>query len=159
MDITSILGSVSGGVLGFIGSIASDFVGVYKAKAQHKMDMERMEFQSKLTLQQADLALRQTQEEQSGQAFSKAIDAQSALTGSSGWVKDVLSLWRPGLTAYLLTVSTGIALWRGGDALDLTISTFVNTAAAALGYWFGQRTADKVQIRIAARSVATAAAK
>lgn len=154
LDLSTILGSVSGGVLGFLGSIASDFVGIWKAKNQHKMDMERMEFQAKLTVQQADIALRQTQEEQTGQAFSKAIDAQNQLTGSSAWVKDALALWRPGLTAYLLTVSTGIALWRGGDALDLTVTTLVNTAAAALGYWFGARSSEKVQIRIASRTPA-----
>ncbi len=151
MDWTTILGSVSGGVLGFVGSIASDLVGVFKARSQHKMDMERMEFQAKLSVQQADIALRQTTEEQAGGNFGKAIDAQAALLGSSGWVKDTLALFRPGLTAVMLIFSGGLALYRGGDALDFCCTTFVSLSATALGYWFGVRTSDKVQIRVATR--------
>jgi len=151
LDWSTLIGSVSGGVLGFVGSILSDVVGVFKARAQHKMDMERMEFQSKLDVQKADLLLRQTTEEQAGNNFGKAIDAQTQLVGHSPWVKDVLALFRPGLTALMLLFSGSLALWKGGDALDFCCTTFVSLSATALGYWFGVRTSEKVQIRIATR--------
>lgn len=151
MDWTTILGSISGGVLGFAGGIVQKFVSIYEEKKKHEMEMQRLEFQGKLDVQKADLNLRQTQEDRAGEAFSKAIDAQSGLTGSTPWVKDVLALYRPGLTTLLLIIASVLFFFVEADTQDYLVLAIISLAQLAAGYWFGQRSFEKANIRMAKR--------
>jgi hypothetical protein len=149
MDFTQLLGSVSGGVLGFGGAIISQVVGWWTKKKDHEMKMAEMKFEADLQAQNKDLDLRNLREKSDGESFVAAVAAQAALSGSTGWVKDVLALFRPGLTLALLIQSQLIAQKCSEDTRDFIALSIINLAATAGGYWFGTRTFEKVPVRYA----------
>lgn len=153
MDWSVILGSVSGGVLGFFGSLLTKGLSIFEARQNHKMELERMELASRIDLQKADLNLRQTREEQAGTAFTAAIAADAAATGESKWVRDFRSLWRPGLTVVLVGVATVQSFCAADSTQDFIFLMLANLAAQSVGFWFGVRTFDKLAITPAARPV------
>jgi len=146
MDWSIILGSVSGGVLGFVGSLLTKGMAMFEARQNHKMALERMELASRIDLQKADLNLRQTHEEQAGTAFTAAIAADAAATGESKWVRDMRSLWRPGLTVVLILIATIQSFFAGSSTQDYIFLTLSNLATQAVGFWFGIRTFEKVSV-------------
>lgn len=153
MDITTLLAGPIGGILGLAGSLAQKWLGMKEAREAHAQKMAEMEVLGKIDLQKADIIFRATVEEKSGEAFSKAIDAQSGLRASSGWARDFIALFRPGLTLALMASSTGLAMWFSGQQLDpvmefVIVSQF-SLASVATGYWFGHRSDDKQKIQAA----------
>lgn len=146
MDWATILGSVSGGVVGFVGAIGQQVFTVWQKGKEHKMRMEELEVMSRVNLQQADLNLRATQEDHAGSAFTAAITAQAALTGSSPLVRDIIALFRPGLTALLVISAVIQALYVGGESAAFFGMSIHNLAAITVGYWFGVRQFEKVAV-------------
>jgi len=151
MDWSIILGSMTSGGLGFVGSLITKGVAIYEARQNHKMEIERMELASRIDLQKADLNLRQTHEEQAGTAFAAAIAADAAATGESKWVRDMRSLWRPSLTIALVLIATIQSFCAGSSTQDYIFLMLSNLATQAVGFWFGIRTFDKVVVTAAAR--------
>lgn len=146
MDWPTILGSVSGGVLGFVGAIVTKGLSIYEARQNHKMELERLELASRIDVQKADLTLRQTREDHAGAAFTASVSADAASIGESKWVKDFRSLWRPGLTVLLVAGATVQGFFQSGDTRDFLNVTLANLAAQAVGFWFGVRTFEKTAI-------------
>jgi hypothetical protein len=146
MDWTTILGSVSGGVLGFAGALVTKVVGIFEAREQHKMTMERLEMASKVDLQKADLSLRQTREESAGASFTAAIQADAAMPGESRWVRDFRAMWRPGLTAFLVLAAIVQGFWFGQEIGAFIAISLSSLAGQAVGFWFGVRQWDKTVI-------------
>lgn len=142
-DPTILLSGPLGGVLGFVGNLISNWDARQTKLLEHRMNLEELKIKSELQVQSADLDLRKTVEDRAGESFTEAIKAQAALTGASNWVKDTMTLFRPGLTILLQICATGLALWRGGDALDIVIISTTTQAGGALGFWFGQRSSEK----------------
>lgn len=147
MDLTTLVAGPLGGALGLFGAIAQKWVGMKEAKQNHEFKMAELELGSKIDLQKADINLRATVEDRAGEAFSKAVDAQAGLTGEHGWVKDVMALFRPGITL-LLWVSSMVMSIAFYDAKPelleyMTTATF-SMFTVSIGYWFGVRTQDKL---------------
>lgn len=153
IDWAPLIGSLSGGIIGFAGQLITKLVAMKEEKQKHAFKMTEMEFTSKLEVQKADLLLRQTTEEKSAEAFKSAVDAQGALQGSSPFVKDFLSLFRPGLTL-LFFLLTFILFWFvDADSQQYIIISFVSLGSAAGGFWFGRREEVKLNsIRIAKKT-------
>lgn len=149
MDFTTLLAGPLGGVLGMAGAIAQKWLGMREAREAHAMKMTEIEVLSKVDLQKADIVLRQISEEQAGVSFKAAIDAQAQLRPASRWVQDTMSLFRPGLTTYLLLASTGLALWfhdTKPELIEYIITSMFSMSSVALGYWFGVRTTEKMVV-------------
>lgn len=154
MDWSIILGSVSGGVLGGVGSLITKCLSMVEARQNHKMEMERLDLASRIDLQKADLNLRQTREEQTGAAFTAAIQADAAATADSGWARDLRAVWRPALTVALVTVATVQSFFAGESTQDFIFLTLTNLAAQSVSFWFGVRTFEKLTITPVSRPVA-----
>lgn len=138
---------------GFLGALVQKGLGIYEERQRHRQEMERLELASRIDLQKADLALRQTREEQSGAAFTAAIQGQSAAVASHRWARDVVALFRPGLTTVALLASIGHASWlmaSGADATEFWQGIH-SLSSMAFAFWFGVRTFDKApELRVAA---------
>lgn len=146
MDLTTLIAGPLGGVLGLGGALLQKWMGMKEAREAHTMKIEELKTLSGIDAQKAEFAMRQMKEQQSGEAFKSAIDAQAALKPSSGWAVNALALFRPALTTYLLIVSTALALWFNSEKPELIeyiIVSMFSMSSVALGYWFGVRTDDK----------------
>lgn len=152
MNLSDALSLLSPAV-GFIGAVVQKGVGIFEERQRHRNEMEKLELASRIDVQKADIALRQTREAAAGESFTEAIKAQAALPGATAKTKDIIALFRPGLTALVLVASISHAtyltflggvdateFWRGIHAL----------ASMAFGYWFGVRSFEKSEIRLAA---------
>ena len=152
MDLTTLLAGPAGAAIGLLGGLAQKWLSMKEAAAQHLQKMAELELMSRVDLQKADIMFRSTVEEKSGEAFKAAIDAQAALQPADNWVKDIMTLFRPGLTVYLLVSSTGLAFWYHDakpELLDFIITSTFMMSSSALGYWFGQRTEEKFKVQAA----------
>lgn len=149
MDLSLLAAGPLGAALGFLGSLAQKGLGMWEARANHKMKLEELEVMSKIDLQKADILLRQTQEDRAGEAFTAAIKAQDAVAPAHPWARTTLALFRPGLTVLLMLGSTIMALCFHTDRPDLMeyiIVSMYSMSAVSMGYWFGVRSQEKVQI-------------
>lgn len=146
MDLSTLIAGPLGGVLGFAGSIAQKWLGMKEAKQSHEFKMAEMELASKVDLQKADIMFRSTVEEKSGEAFKAAIEAQGRLQASSPWARDVLALFRPGLTCALWISSLVLAiLYRHSNPslMEYIVTATFSMFTVSCGYWYGQRSEDK----------------
>lgn len=149
MDLATLAAGPLGAAFGFLGSIIQKGLGIWESRQAHKQKMEELEVLSRIDLQKADLALRQTQEDRAGQAFTAAVKAQENQLPAHGWAKTALALFRPGLTLYLMLASTFMALVfqpNKPELLDFIIISMFSMSSVSLGYWFGVRTQEKVQV-------------
>lgn len=152
MELSSLFGLLSPAA-GFLGAIAQKGLGIWEARLQHKAKMEELELASRIDVQKADIALRQTREDRAGEAFTAAVNAQATLAPSHGWSKDVVALFRPGLTTLVLLASIAHATWLMLDGADASAfwQGIHSLAAMSFAYWFGIRTIEKdTEIRLAA---------
>jgi hypothetical protein len=149
MDFSMLFAGPLGGVLGWAGSIAQKWLGMKEKKADHEMEMQRLEVMSKIDLQKADILFRGTVEEKAGESFSKAIDAQAAMRPASPWAQNTMALFRPGLTLVLMLASTGLAIYYHDakpELLEFIITSMFTMSSVACGYWFGVRTDEKTKV-------------
>lgn len=149
MELTTLLAGPVGGALGLIGGLAQKWLGMKEKKADHAMKLAELELVSKVDLQKADIMFRSTVEEKSGEAFRAAIEAQAALKPQGRIVSNIMVLFRPGLTLYLLLSSTALAFWRAQtqpELLEFVVTSTFMMSTTALGYWFGQRTEEKFKV-------------
>lgn len=149
MDWTTLIAGPLGGVLGLGGALVQKWMGMKEAKANHEMKLAEIEVLSRVDLQKADIALRNTSEQQAGEAFRAAIDSQTAMRPSSKWAQDALALFRPGLTTYLLLASTAMAvIFRNSrpELLEFVITSMFSMSSVAMGYFFGVRTHEKMAV-------------
>lgn len=146
--LTSVL-APTGVIAGFLGSALPKIFGMIGDHFEHKRRMQELEVLSRIDLQKADLALRQTQEDRAGQAFTAAIKSQENMLPAHNWAKTSLALFRPGLTLFLLLGSITLSILfqpSKPELLDYIIVSMFNMSSISLGYWFGARTLEKVQI-------------
>lgn len=149
MDLTTLLAGPLGGALGLIGGLAQKWMGMKEARENHAMKLAELELVSKVDLQKADIMFRSTVEEKSGEAFKAAIEAQAQLKPQGRIVSNIMVLFRPGLTLYLLLSSTALAFWRAQtqpELLEFVVTSTFMMSTTALGYWFGQRTEEKFKV-------------
>jgi hypothetical protein len=146
MDISTLIAGPIGGVLGLAGALTQKWMAIKESRESHAQKMAELQLASTIDVQKAGLTLRQTTEEQAGAAFSKAIDAQSGLKGSSPIAQDILALFRPGLTL-LLWLSSLILSFMFRDSnpemLEFIVTSTFTMFTVSTGYWFGVRTEDK----------------
>ncbi len=152
MDLTTLLTGPLGGILGLGGALLQKWLGMKEAREAHAMKLAELEIISKIDLQKADILFRTAVEEKSGEAFRAAIDAQAGLRPTSGWARDFIALFRPGLTLALLVTSTGLAIWfhdSRPELLEFIIVSMFTMSSVATGYWFGHRTEEKFKVAAA----------
>jgi len=150
MDFSMLLAGPVGSILGLGGAIFQKWLSMREARENHQMRIEELRLASQIDLQKADIALRSTIEEGNASTFGKAIDAQASLRASSGWAKDVISLFRPGLTLALWVSSMILAVcYRDSDPelMSFIITSTFGMFSISVGYWFGVRTEQKMAIR------------
>lgn len=146
MDWTTLIAGPLGGVLGLGGALLQKWVGMKEARENHAMKIEELKVVSGIDAQKAEFAMKQMKEQQSGEAFKAAIDAQAALKPVSSWALNSLALFRPALTTYLLIMSTVLALCfksENPELIEYIIVSMFSMSSVALGYWFGVRTEEK----------------
>ena len=146
MDISTLIAGPIGGALGLVGALAQKWLAIKESRELHVQKMAELELASKIDVQKADLVLRQTVEEQAGAAFSKAIDAQNGLKGSSPMAQDVLALFRPGLTLLLWLSSLSLSFMfqdSNPEMLEFIVTSTFTMFTVSTGYWFGVRTEEK----------------
>jgi hypothetical protein len=152
MTWTALLGLASP-VAGFLGAVIQKGIGIFEERQRHKNEMERLELASRIDVQKADINLRQTREDHAGTAFTAAINAQTSATPSHGWAKDLVALFRPGLTALVLIATIAHAWYLDTAGVDSTDfwQGVASLASMSFGYWFGMRSFEKApEIRLAA---------
>lgn len=152
MALTDILSLVSPAA-GFAGALIQKGLGIWEARLTHRNKMEELELMSRIDVQKADINLRQTREDHAGAAFTGAINAQAGVQPASVWAKNVVALFRPGLTSIALFASIGHASYLLLEGADSTLfwQGIHSLASMSYAYWFGIRTIEKAdQIRLAA---------
>jgi hypothetical protein len=140
-------------VAGFLGAVVQKGIGIFEERQRHKNEMERLELASRIDVQKADIALRQTREEQAGEAFTAAINAQAQAVPSHRWARDLVALFRPGLTTLVLVATIIHAWYLDSNGVDSTEfwQGVANLAYMSFAYWFGMRSFEKApEIRLAA---------
>ena len=150
MDWTTLIAGPLGGILGLAGALVQKWMGMKEAREAHAMKLEELKVISTIDAQKAEFALKQMVEQQSGEAFKAAIDAQAQLKPASAWAQNALTLFRPGLTTSLLLVSTILALIfhvEKPELIEYIIVSMFSMSSVALGYWFGVRTEEKFKIK------------
>lgn len=146
MDIMSLIAGPAGGALGLAGSLFQKWLSMKEARDNHAMKMQELELSSKIDLQKIEAQFKVVSEEKANDNFKAAIESQSELK-PTGITANILSLFRPGLTAYLLLSSTILALTfkdQKPELIELVITSMFTMSSVALGYWFGVRTNDKI---------------
>ncbi len=149
MDFTTLLAGPVGALLGLGGSLFQKWLGMKEKAADHKMRLEELEVMSRIDLQKADLALRNTVEEKNGESFKAAIEAQNEVKPAHGWARTFLALFRPGLTLALMIASTSLAVWfqdTKPELMEFIIVSMFSMSSVATGYWFGVRQESKFQV-------------
>jgi hypothetical protein len=147
-DWTSLLGSVSGGALGFIGAFAQKILAMREAKQAHGFKIDELKLSQQIDAEKAAALFEQIKEKGAADAFTASLQAEGAIGDSYPWVNATMKLWRPGLTVFLVTITHITAIWAGQETRDYLLLCDVSMASGALGYWFGQRTFDKAPTRI-----------
>lgn len=149
MDLTTLIAGPLGGILGLAGSLVQKWMGMREAKQNHAMRMAELELASRIDLQKADINLRQTVEDRAGEAFSKAVDAQSGLRAAHPWAKTFIALFRPGLTLALWISAMILAVvFRDSqpELMNYIVTSTFSMFTVSAGYWFGVRSQEKIQI-------------
>ena len=152
MDL--ILGVVSGGATGLIGSVLSGTVKIFTDRQNQSHELAKMEMELRHMDKEAELAREMKELELEGieaQAAWKGLEASYVeagkrwSTGNSPWiiaVDVVRGMMRPLLTLSLVALTTGVYFSLGVDSLQLQeriIATILYLTALALSWWFADR--------------------
>lgn len=156
--IDLILGVVSGGMTGLLGSVLSGGVKFFTDRQNQKHELSKMEMELRHMDKEADIARDIKEMDLEGQeaaAAWKGLEASYAesgkrwSTGDSGWivaVDVVRGMMRPVLTLALVGVTTGIYFTLGDESESLQeriIATILYLTALALSWWFADRQITK----------------
>lgn len=152
MDL--ILGVVSGGATGLIGSVLSGVVKFFTDRQNQSHELAKMEMELKHMDKEAAIAKQMKAMEMEGiesAAAWKGLEASYRQaskrwsTGNSGWiiaVDVVRGMMRPLLTLALVGLTTGIYFTLGEESMNLReriIATILYLTALALSWWFADR--------------------
>ena len=155
MDV--ILGLLTGGATGLIGTIVSGGLKYFNMKQEQSHELKVMEMELKTMDKEAEVALKieaKKQEGKEAEAAWRGLEAsyreagQRWSTGSSGWivlVDVVRGLMRPLLTLALVVLMGVIYFTLGVDKPTMQaqiVSTVLYLATAAVLWWFGSRMSD-----------------
>lgn len=145
--------AMSGGLLGLVGALGGQIVGIFQRRSEHKMKMEEMrlelevrekEIAGELEGKRIDQTTRREEaegrvEERREQSFAEAVRAEAQLADGYIWVTAVKALTRPGLTLLLLTLTTAVYFSSVPEVRQAIGDSIVVTTSTAVLYWFGQR--------------------
>lgn len=151
MEWASVIGNVaSGGLLGLLGSVATQGLGIWKAREEFKqkielgkLDIERAKIEGAIAKDKAASELEQTKEK----SFKASVEAESNLSSGYAWVAAVRSLTRPTLT-YL---GTAVTMWIFFNVPQETrvyiAEAMVTATTGAWFYWFGTRLIERISLK------------
>lgn len=155
MDI--ILGLLTGGATGLIGTALSGVMKFFTMKQEQSHELKVMEMELKHMDKEAEVALKietKKQEGKEAEAAWRGLEAsyreagQRWSTGDSGWivfVDVVRGLMRPLLTLALVILVGTIYFTLGADKPTMQeqiVSTVLYLATAAVLWWFGSRMSE-----------------
>ena len=156
MDI--ILGLLTGGATGLIGTALSGVMKYFTNKQEHAQELAIMDMELKKMDKEAEVALKIESKKQEGkeaEAAWRGLEAsyreagQRWSTGDSGWivfVDVVRGLMRPLLTLCLVVLMGTIYFTLGPakpQMQDQIIATVLYLATASVLWWFGSRMAQQ----------------
>lgn len=155
MDI--ILGLLTGGATGLIGTALSGVMKYFTNKQEHAQEIAIMDMELKHMDKEAEVALKIEEKKQEGkeaEAAWRGLEAsyreagQRWSTGDSGWivfVDVVRGLMRPLLTLILVILMGTIFFTHARDNVTMQeqiVATVLYLATSAVLWWFGSRMAQ-----------------
>lgn len=165
MSVTqTITDLASGGLLGVFGSLASNVLGIFKAREDHRQDLEMKKLDAQIDLRQGeqDMALakleadtrlnelqvlKETEESRAeAQAYVASLENASAIgyQGESRLLRIAefaRKITRPALTA-ILVLFTMVAFFVTADPVlkQTILNMLVAATATVIAWWFADRT-------------------
>ena len=146
MVMETILSALFGGATGIIGSVINKVFGWLETK--QKIELTKVEHAQELELLKLQQTGRQAEHENE-QAIADTNAWKAARSASyrhdnfgttSQWVTDTRSIFRPGLTIFLLVLSAAIYFTLLNDAAQEDIANqIIYMTSAAVLWWFGDR--------------------
>lgn len=142
--VEAILTGLAGGGSGFLGSIASRFMGIFEAREKTKMLKLEHEHELKLL----ELQQREASEEREHEFAIVNTQAQTQTLNASyqhdsGYNKSALRWVRPILTFMLVGTCAGMFFsTNDAEMQQRIIDQVLYLAGLALGWWFGDRSGN-----------------
>lgn len=165
MSVTqTITDLASGGLLGVFGSLASNVLGIFKAREDHRQDLEMKKLDAQIDLRQGEQditlakleadtrlnelqVLKETEESRAeAQAYVASLESAAA-TGYQGEsrllriAEFARKITRPALTA-ILVLFTMVAFFATADPVlkQTILNMLVAATATVIAWWFSDRT-------------------
>lgn len=149
MDILGTLAdTVSGGVFGLLGHVATKVAGIFESEQQFKQKLAEWAHENELLKLQMQAKAAETENEVEVAAatgawsgLSESLKAETAIGTTYPWVNAVRALVRPALTLglALFLCSAFFALPAGDDTRAYVANSLVFAAVTAIVWWFGDR--------------------
>lgn len=141
LDWSSLIGSVAGGgLLGLAGNALSLGLNIWKAKVEHRQQVELLTLQSEAKTAEAASAIAVAREQGAAAAFTASIQADGTISGEHRWAKTFRAVTRPGLTWTGLLVAAICALAGIDNPATQLLDAYTGMM---LAWWFGQRAIDR----------------
>lgn len=143
MNLAEMAGStITGGVIGMIGSLGSSALDYVNRRQEAKEQLAQLKVKNEHELGMVQVQGRIDETKASYESLNTTVSDQSALNQRADtWVVDVIALFRPGLTT-LLVVG---AVCAGSYADKSTFNALIELSAMAVAWWFGDRQRMKFQ--------------
>ena len=139
--IDLILGIVSGGATGILGSLVGRVFGFFETRSKnaHELDLIEAAAKSRKFETESEMAIAITKEEGALKRQSYRHDASYGETHM--WVADFLRMVRPILTFALIAAAIWMAFYLKDDDLGITEvrTQLTYLSSMAVAWWFGDR--------------------
>ncbi|WP_428242975.1 hypothetical protein [Gynuella sp.] len=147
-----LLNLASGGLIGLLGSLATNGLKLFKAHQEHKQHIEQMKLEAAITREEMKLEgqIRITQANLAAEQAALSGSYKEAATDMDTHGSRLLTfaefsrrMTRPAITHELI-ILTGVVYWFGEPLSRQSIADGVVVAAGtAIGWWFGSREFNK----------------
>lgn len=145
---------MSGGVVGVLGSLASNVLGYFKDRQQaqidlaklrleHRQQLEQIEAEAKWRHQDLVVSAEAGVEQAAYTAMAASYAADVPYRGDNAWLLGAEALrqvTRPVLTLVLVAMTGAVYATAGQDLQDVVGRSVVVITATAVSWWFADRT-------------------
>lgn len=148
---------ISGGVVGVVGSLASNVLGYFKARQdaqidlakmrlEHSQQLEQIEAEAKWRHQDLVISAEAGVEQAAYAAMAASYAADAGYAGDNRWLllaEVVRRLTRPVLTFAFVGLTAAVYATAAADLQDLVGRSVVAITATAVAWWFADRAIAK----------------
>jgi len=142
---------LGGGATGLLGTVVSQVLGIFtraedrKEKAldyQHELRLQEMQLASLKEETERELLIAESSAQSSG--YIAALQHDSSFGGTSQWVNDTRSIFRPLITLVLVLLTALIYFTTSQVHIETTITdAVIFSTIAAISFWFSDRSISK----------------